>query len=64
MSRTSTSRFEDHQQERLFSSPVALAFVRIVVERRGLTEAQARKIYLDYLNRAEPAETRGKRAAA
>jgi hypothetical protein len=38
----------------MFSSPVARAFVRTVVVRRQLSEAQARQIYLDYLNRAEP----------
>jgi hypothetical protein len=42
----------DH--ERVFCSPVALAFVRIIVGRRGITEAQARQIYLDYINRTQP----------
>jgi hypothetical protein len=42
----------DH--ERLFCSPVALAFVRIVVERRGFSEPQARRVYLDYINRTQP----------
>ncbi|WP_407159982.1 hypothetical protein [Bradyrhizobium sp. STM 3557] len=41
-------------QERVFRSPVALAFVRIVVARRGITQAQARQIYLDYINRTQP----------
>jgi hypothetical protein len=49
---------------RIFSSPVALAFVRIVVARRGVSEAQARKIYLDYLNRAEPPRKRRPSKAA
>ena len=40
--------------DRTFSSPVARAFVRVVTELRGISEAQARQIYLDYLNRAEP----------
>jgi len=40
--------------ERVFSSPVARAFVSTVVERRGVTEAQARQIYLDYINRTQP----------
>ena len=47
----------DH--ERILRSPVALAFVRIVVGRRGITEPQARQIYLDYINRTQrdaPAE--------
>jgi hypothetical protein len=35
---------------------VALAFVRIVVDRRGISEARAREIYLDYINRSKPAE--------
>jgi len=39
--------------DRTFSSPVARAFVRIVTELRGISEAQARQIYLDYLDRAE-----------
>jgi hypothetical protein len=50
--------------DRIFSSPVALAFVRIVVERRGVTQAQARKVYLDYLNRSKPAGNRGERKVA
>jgi hypothetical protein len=58
MSRTDTSRLGIHDRQRIFSSPVALAFVRIVVARRGVTEAKARQIYLDYLNRAKPADDR------
>jgi hypothetical protein len=46
------------------SSPVALAFVRIVVARRGVTEAKARKIYLDYLYRSKPVGNRGQRETA
>jgi hypothetical protein len=60
MTRNSTTRLEN-RDERIFSSPVALAFVRIVVERRGISEAQARKVYLDYLNRSKPADNRGRR---
>ena len=45
---------EESDDERVFRSPVALAFVRIVVARRGITQAQARQIYLDYINRAQP----------
>jgi hypothetical protein len=64
MSRTSTTtRLGIHDRQRIFSSPVARAFVRIVVARRGVTEAKARKIYLDYLNRAKPACHRGQREA-
>jgi hypothetical protein len=37
---------------------VALAFVRLVVARRGVTEAKARQIYLDYLDRSKPADDR------
>lgn len=62
MTRTSTQTRNPDQ--RIFSSPVALAFVRIVVERRGITEAQARKVYLDYLNRSKPAGDRRRRKAA
>ena len=39
--------------DQAFRSPVALAFVRIVVGRRGITESQARQIYLDYINRTQ-----------
>lgn len=39
---------------RVLSSPVALAFVRIVVTCRGVTEEHARQIYLDYINRTQP----------
>ena len=56
MTRNSTTRLEN-RDERIFSSPVALAFVRIVVERRGISEAQARKVYLDYIDRSKPAES-------
>jgi hypothetical protein len=56
MTRTNPSRTPDH---RIFSSPVALAFVRTVTERRGISEAQARKVYLDYINRSQPTDSRG-----
>jgi hypothetical protein len=45
--------FEECDQERVLCSPVALAFVRIVVARRGVTQAEARRIYLDYINRTQ-----------
>ena len=45
------SKLETCDHARVMCSPVALAFVRIVVGRRGLTEAQARQSYLDYINR-------------
>ena len=61
MSRTSSTRLGIHDRQRILSSPVALAFVRIVVARRGITEAKARKIYLDYLYRSKPAGDRGQR---
>jgi len=35
---------------------MVLAFVRTVMARRGISEAQARKIYLDYINRSSPAD--------
>ena len=46
--------------EKVFSSPVMLAFVRTVVARRGISEAEARQIYLDYINRPRPACRRGR----
>lgn len=45
---------------RLFSSPSALAFVRRAVA-SGLTQAEARKRYLDFVNRSHV--TRNPRAA-
>jgi hypothetical protein len=59
MSRTESTKLGLHDRQRIFSSPVAIAFVRIVVARRGVTEAKARQIYLDYLNRSQaPADRR------
>ncbi len=62
MARNSTTKtgLEKCTRERIFSSPVALAFVRIVVARRGISETEARQIYLDYINRAQPADNRGR----
>ena len=40
--------------ERVFASPVARAVVRTIVECRGVTKAQARQIYLDYINPTPP----------
>jgi hypothetical protein len=62
MARNSTTRtgLENRTCERIFSSPVVLAFVRTVVARRGISEAEARQIYLDYINRAQPADNRGR----
>ena len=66
MARDSTTRtgLENRTRERIFSSPVALTFVRIVVARRGISEAEARQIYLDYINRTQPAENRGRHEVA
>jgi len=66
MARNSTTKtgLESHTRERIFSSPVALAFVRIVVARRGISETEARQIYLDYINRAQPANNRRRREVA
>ena len=64
MARTSPIRLENRNRQRIFASPVALAFVRTVMARRGISEAQARKVYLDYLNRSKPADNRGQRKAA
>ncbi|HVQ20772.1 MAG TPA: hypothetical protein VMS23_06980 [Terrimicrobiaceae bacterium] len=62
MARNSTTKtvLENRTRERIFSSPVVLAFVRIVVARRGVSEAEARQVYLDYINRAQPADNRGR----
>ena len=57
MTRNSTTRLENRDRQRIFSSPVARAFVRIATERRGISEAQAVQIYLDYINRARPADS-------
>ena len=64
MARNSTTRtgLEKHTRERILSSPVALAFVRIVVTRRGISEPEARQVYLDYINRSSrSASHRGRR---
>lgn len=47
-----SKRLGIQDDQRVFSSPIALAFVRTVVARRGITEAQARLIYRNYLNRS------------
>jgi hypothetical protein len=64
MSRTSSTRLGIHDRQRILSSPVARAFVRIVVARRGVSEAKARKLYLDYITRSKPADHRGQRETA
>ncbi|MGJ5177109.1 hypothetical protein ACQR16_01255 [Bradyrhizobium oligotrophicum] len=46
------SQICDHA--RALSSPVALAFVRIAMACRGVSEAAARQIYLDYINGVRP----------
>jgi hypothetical protein len=61
---TRTNTETRNPDQRIFSSPVALAFVRTVVARRGISEAQARKVYLDYINRSRPADNRGRRKIA
>ena len=55
MARNGTTRpaLEKRNAERIFSSPVVLAFVRTVVARRGVSEAEARQAYLDYINRSQ-----------
>ena len=57
MTRNSTTGLENPDRQRIFSSPVARAFVRIVTVRRGISEAQAEQIYLDYINRVHSADT-------
>ena len=64
MTRNSTTRLENRDRQRIFSSPVARAFVRIATQRRGISEAQAEQIYLDYINRAHPADTCRRREVA
>ncbi len=66
MARKSTTKtvLENRTREKIFSSPVVLAFVRTVVARRGISETEARQIYLDYINRAQPAEDRGRHEVA
>jgi len=62
MARNSTTKtgLENSTREKIFSSPVVLAFVRTVVARRGISETEARQIYLDYINRAQPADKCGR----
>ncbi|MFN5523585.1 hypothetical protein, partial [Bradyrhizobium sp.] len=55
MTRTSSENIDPCDIARLLASPVATAFVRIVMSCRGVTEARARQIYLDYINRVGPA---------
>lgn len=64
MTRDSTTRLENRDRERIISSPVARAFVRIATQRRGISEAEAEQIYLDYINRVHPADTRRRHEVA
>ena len=66
MARNSTTKtgLENSTREKIFSSPVVLAFVRTVVARRGISETEARQVYLDYINRTQPAENRGRHEVA
>ncbi len=54
---TTPDTVENRQAQRIFSSPVALAFVRLRVS-RGDTEAHARQVYLDFINEqhAQPSD--------
>jgi cation transport regulator ChaC len=61
---TTKPGLKNRERERALSSPVARAFVRTVVARRGITEAQARQIYLDYLNGVRPTHPRRPRENA
>ena len=56
MTRHSTPRLQNRDRQRIFSSPVARAFVRIATQHRGISAAQAEQIYLDYINRTHPAD--------
>jgi hypothetical protein len=49
---------ENSDDARIFASPVARAFVRTMVACRGVTESQARQIYLDYINQTQPGRER------
>jgi hypothetical protein len=53
MTHTIHPETETGDHARGLCSPVALAFVRIVMACRGVTEARGRQIYLDYINRAQ-----------
>ena len=64
MTRDSTTGLENRDRQRILSSPVAHAFVRIVTQRRGISEAEAEQAYLDYLKRAQPANKRRRREDA
>ncbi|MGH2550205.1 MAG: hypothetical protein ACRDHN_12470 [Thermomicrobiales bacterium] len=64
MTRDSTTRLENRDRQRILSSPVARAFVRIVTQRRGISEAEAEQTYLDYINRAQPADDHRRRELA
>ncbi|BAM90708.1 conserved hypothetical protein [Bradyrhizobium oligotrophicum S58] len=54
MTRMTIPDSETSDHARALCSPVALAFVRIVMACRGVTEARARQIYLDYINGVRP----------
>jgi hypothetical protein len=57
---TTRARAENRAGARFFSSPYALAFVRRAVA-SGLSQAEARRRYLDFVNRThvQPRERRG-----
>ena len=57
MTRNSSTGLENPDRQRIFASPVARAFVRIATGRRGISEAEAEQVYLDYINRVRPADT-------
>ena len=57
---TTKATAENRAIERIFSSPYALAFVRRAIA-SGLSQAEARKRYLDFVNR--PHAPRERRAA-
>lgn len=59
-----TSIQTPNQDQGALASPIARDFVRIVMARRGVTAAEAGKIYLDYINRSAPTGNRRQRKAA
>jgi hypothetical protein len=59
MTQKTSPETETYDIARAFTSPVALAFVRIVMVCRGVSEKRARQIYLDYIDRAQPGRAPG-----
>jgi hypothetical protein len=54
MTRMTSQDSDIRDHARALSSPVALAFVRIAMACRGVSEAAAQQIYLDYIDGVRP----------